>query len=288
MCPLRERLLAGWFCVVVVAAVAANSEVTIYREVGGEVALKPNAVSVTATTKNIEWREGDDRAIEWDEGDLIRYRQFKERGELNISTGVMTIKGLIRNDSGVYTPEIEGKVGIPIRLSVISAVPVPTIKKSCEEEKGTCELTCDGDTTEAGPVTYKWKLDNKDKADISEKQYTFQRSQDISSIKEFSCELENPVSQRSSVPISNPFFTEPERNLSISTGVTVFICLLLPVLLLALFHRYKTGMWFFEKSSMPWEADFWRRNERLQGDGIESNGTSPRQREQPDEETPMK
>ena len=57
-----------------------------------------------------------------------------------------------------------------------AAVPVPTIKKSCEEEKGSCELTCDGDTTEAEPVTYKWKLDNKDKADFSEKQYTVQVS----------------------------------------------------------------------------------------------------------------
>ncbi|KAM4560313.1 uncharacterized protein PAE49_012550 [Odontesthes bonariensis] len=287
MCPRHGRLFAGWLCVVVVAAVASNSEDTIYKEVGSEVALSPNADSVTATTKSILWKEGVHLAINWEDGNTIAYRQFKERGELNTSTGVMTIRGLIRNDSGVYTPEIDGKPGTPVRLMVISAVPVPTIKRSCEEETSRCELTCDGDTTEAGPVTYKWKLDNKDVADG--KQYTIKRSQeDISSIKEFSCELANHVSKRSSVHISNPFVTEPERNLSISTGVTVFICLLLPVLLLVLFHKYKTRVWFFEKSSMPWEADFWRRNERPQGDGIESNGTTPRQIEQPDEETPMK
>ena len=53
------------------------ADLTIYKEVGGEVALKPNAVSVTADTKNIEWKEGNNLAINWHEGNINLFRQFK-------------------------------------------------------------------------------------------------------------------------------------------------------------------------------------------------------------------
>lgn len=49
----------------------------------------------------------------------LRYVFFKERGSLNIANGEMTITGLTRDDSGLYTPEINLIPLGPIRLIVI-------------------------------------------------------------------------------------------------------------------------------------------------------------------------
>lgn len=43
----------------------------------------------------------------------------KERGSLNISNGEMTITGLTRGDSGLYTVEINGNAAGSTRLTVI-------------------------------------------------------------------------------------------------------------------------------------------------------------------------
>ncbi|CAG5933105.1 unnamed protein product [Menidia menidia] len=291
MCGHHGRLAAGWLAVVIVAAVSVDSK-EVYGKVGGEVALSP-VESVPTSITSIYWKEGPDLAINWDFGDEAPtpYRKFKERGQLNTATAVMTIRGLTLNDSGVYTPEINIQPGTPLHLRVISGVPVPEIKASCPKGGRTCELICDGDTEKAGPVNYTWKFDDEVMPSPPGKSFPINLSHmDISSVKMFSCELHNPVSTESSKPIPNKLVSASEKtnNPRISTGVTVFICLLLPLLLLALLHKCKTGMWFFEKPSMPWEGDFWRRNERQQGDGNESNGTTMRQREEPDEETPIK
>lgn len=49
---------------------------------------------------------------------------FKERGTLNLSSGVMTIKGLTLDDGGIYTAEINDRHGTPIRLIVLCKKPV--------------------------------------------------------------------------------------------------------------------------------------------------------------------
>ncbi|XP_044044534.1 uncharacterized protein LOC122872403 isoform X2 [Siniperca chuatsi] len=238
------------------AAVSADSEIILYKRVGDEVVLKP------------------------------------ERGSLNTSSGEMTITGLTQDDSGVYTPEINNKKASPTHLIVIFPVPVPTVIKSCDDEKTSCTLTCYGETTEnTGTVTYRWKLGDKVLTNSSKEQHI--TKENSSNINEFSCELENPVSQESSQPLPNPFTTIPEiparvGNRKISTGVTVFISLLAALLVLVFIHRCKAGMWFFQKASMPWEADFWRKNERPRRDVAESNGTTAHwEKGQTDEETPM-
>lgn len=278
----------GLLCVLS-ASLSAGSETTIYGKMGDEVHLRPEAGSVIDTIVAMLWKYGSDLAIQWDGTEIDGYRQFKERGHLNISNGVMTITGLIPSDSGVYTPEINNVEGAPIRLIVISAVPVPTVSKSCDEEMTSCNLTCDGQTTKAEEVTYTWKSDDSVVPDSNKKQYAIVK-ENSAGIIEFSCEVKNQVSHESSQSIPNPFITNPapEGQLKISTGLTVFICLLTAVLLLGFFHRWKAGMWFYEKASMPWEADFWRKNERPARDAAESNGTTAHeQKGQSDEETPM-
>ncbi|XP_008302703.1 uncharacterized protein LOC103374397 [Stegastes partitus] len=283
--PLTSTSWPGCLCLFA-AALAAASETTVYGKLGGEVELRPNAGS--GTIKSVLWKSGSDMAIEWYGAEVDSYRQFKERGHLNTSTGVMTITGLLLNDSGVYTPEINNVEGSTVRLVVMSAVPVPTVSLSCEEGKIRCTLSCDGHGTE--PVTYAWTADDTVVTNSVTKEFIIDK--EISAnIKEFSCVLSNAVSHETSQPISNPFDTDApteEGQLKISAGVTVFICLLVAVLLLGVVHRLKAGMWFFEKASMPWEADFWRKQERSARDAAESNGTTHSdQKGQSDEETPM-
>lgn len=278
-------VVAGWVCVCP-AAVSAD---TVYKRVGDEVVLQSGAAA--NSFPSIIWKHGADIAMEFDGTDVDGYRQFLERGSLDESNGGMTIKGLTPDDSGWYTPEINNVIGNRTLLAVIYPVPTPTVLKSCDNETTSCTLTCDGNTTGAEPVIYNWKLDDKVLTDSSKECRI--TKEDSSSINKFSCELENPVSQESSQPIHNPFTTTaPEKtdpgNLKISTGLTVFISLLAAVLLLVLIHRWKAGMWFYQKESMPWEADFWRKHERPRREAAESNGTTAHQeKEQTDEETLM-
>ncbi|XP_037618316.1 T-lymphocyte surface antigen Ly-9-like isoform X2 [Sebastes umbrosus] len=280
MCPSGTSI-TGWLCVLL-AVVSADPVKKVYKKVGDKIVLKPDTVPVKIP---IIWKEGNNIAMQWEGMETDSYRQFLVRGSLNTSSGEMTITGLTRNDSGLYTPEINDVVQNTTHLIVISPVPKPTVSESCDDEKTSCTLTCDGDTTDAEPVTYRWKSGDTVTASTKEHRIT---KNDSSSISEFICELENPVSQESSLPVPNRLTTAPGGKLNISMGVTVFIGLLIVVMLLVSLHRWSTGMWFFQKTSMPWEADFWRRHERPQTEAAESNGTNAQELEQTDEETPMK
>ncbi|XP_019968069.2 carcinoembryonic antigen-related cell adhesion molecule 1-like [Paralichthys olivaceus] len=264
-----------WQTVSVVAAllclVPSQAEKILHKRLGDDVVLSPGPA--TAPITSVMWRVGLHIAVQWADSDseVTYYRHFKERGSLNTSNGEMTIRGLYRDDSEVYTPEINSIKATPTRLIVIAPVPVPTVTTSCNVEMSSCTLTCEGNVTGVESVTYKWKSDDVQVA-VSSKDHHVEK-ENSQSVKEFSCELENPVSQKSSQRITNPFITDPtpERKLNISSGVTVFICLLLAVLLLTLVHRCRAGMWFFQKESMPWEADFWRKHKRPSIEAAGSN-----------------
>ncbi|XP_036947647.1 carcinoembryonic antigen-related cell adhesion molecule 7-like [Acanthopagrus latus] len=280
--------VAGWACVLL-AVVSADPEKTLYKKVGDEVVLRPDAASVTGPITSITWKEGPNLAMQWDGTDIDKYRHFKERGSLNISNGAMMITGLTRGDSELYTVEINGGGAGSTRLTVISPVPTPSVTKSCDDETS-CVLTCDGNTTGTDPFTYTWHLGAIVSNDASKEQRITKDNH--SSVEEFSCMLKNPVSEERSQPITNPFITPPETpaagNLKITTALTVFICLLAPVLVLVLIHRWKAGMWFFQEESMPWEAGFWSRQERPPREAAESNGTTARREKgEAEEETPM-
>ncbi|KAJ4924116.1 hypothetical protein JOQ06_000356 [Pogonophryne albipinna] len=271
--PVFSMIVAGVLCVFP-AVVSADSEIKLYKQVGDEVVLKPGPVS--GTIMEISWKDGVNIAIEWDGKDIEPYRHFKVRGALNNATGEMTLRGLTLNDSGLYTAEInEVASEYPTRLIVILPVPKPTVSKTCDEEMTKCTLTCNAIITNAEPVEYGW---NSNHSVPSTPVLHITKDESSST---FECWLKNPVSQQHSEPFPNPF----TRKLNISAGLTVLIVLLVAVILTAIIHRIKAGMWFFEKASMPWEADFWRKHERPHA--AESNGTAA-QEGSTEEGTPMK
>ncbi|XP_060923208.1 uncharacterized protein LOC132996859 isoform X2 [Limanda limanda] len=280
-----------WQSVCVLAAllaiVSSQAEMKLQKKVGDDVVL--SAGSVTGPINHIKWKVGPDLAVQWEstDSDVTYYRHFKERASLNTSSGAMTIRGLTQTDSNLYTPEINGTMATPTRLTVLAPVPVPTVTASCNEDKSSCTLTCEGNVKDVELVIYNWKSDDVPLRNSS-KDHHVEKEESLS-VKEFSCELENPVSLESSERIANPFITDttPEKKLNISTGLMVFLSLLGAVVLLAVVHRWRAGMWFFQKESMPWEADFWSKHERG-SEPAETNGTTTRREKgQDDEETPM-
>ncbi|XP_062270605.1 uncharacterized protein LOC133976413 isoform X1 [Scomber scombrus] len=279
--------------------VSAASELIIYKKVGDEVVLKPD---VSGAIPSITWKHGANLAMQWDGpgNEIDAYRTFKVRGKLNNSTGEMTITNLTLQDTGKYTPEINNKIYSSIELIVIVPVTTPTVSESCNEKYTTCTLTCDGNTNGTGEVTYRWKLDDS-LSPMPSKTHTI-TEENSSNIKKFSCVMQNKLSEESSKPINNPLSlgpgptpspgpnpTMPAETLKINTGLTVFVSLLTTVVLLGIIHRWKAGMWFFQKASMPWEADFWRKDSERR-DPVESNGTTAQseKRQIDDEETPMR
>ncbi|XP_053170657.1 uncharacterized protein LOC128354439 isoform X2 [Scomber japonicus] len=179
-------------------AVRAREE-PLYKKIGDKVVLTPDSVENPIT--NIIWMYGNDIAMEWYQGKTLSLQQFKDRGSLDISTGVMTITGLTRDDSGIYTAEINGKETSETELLVISPVPKPTISVSCERTY--CVYICDGNTTGTEPVTYWWTADEKRWPSTKELKITKEDKEQW-----FSCELENHVSSSSSEKVINLFRKE--------------------------------------------------------------------------------
>ncbi|XP_028250957.1 uncharacterized protein LOC114427244 [Parambassis ranga] len=283
MCPPGTpwMMWAGCLCVFVAVVSADSAEITVYGKLGGEVVLNLEGASLTVNSK-IQWKFG--KNIIMDNDDISPL--WQDRVHFNTSNGALTIKGLTHNDGGVYTPTIDNNNvftdGNPVKLAVISAVPVPTVTESCDKKRTSCTLTCAGNTTGAEPVIYVWRAED---AVMSESSVSIRISKEHrSSVEDFTCELKNNISQESSQLFHNPFFGDPKEEPKIAMGATVFVVLLTSVVLLVFFHRWKAGMWFFQKDSMPWKADFWRwQNGQC---AAVSNG-NPGSKQRTDEESSM-
>uniref|UniRef100_A0A0S7F4C5 LFA3 n=1 Tax=Poeciliopsis prolifica TaxID=188132 RepID=A0A0S7F4C5_9TELE len=292
--PVKTLPGPGWILLLpflllrLLSAAPVSSEETIYAKEGGKVTLKPKPGSVSDATKSIIWKIGNDMVVDLDPDDLAYYGRFKARSNLNNRTGELTITDLTFDLTGVYNIEIDNTpIDHKINLFVLAPVPVPSIASSCPEGTNTCDLICEGNTVRAEPVTYIWMTDNAEVSNSSNKIYTVKG--DSSGVREFSCKMKNPVSEGISKPFSNPF-KAVQSGPRISTGITVLVVLLFLVILVAIGHRMKTGEWFFNKPSMPWEKDFWRNTmaQESQAAALESNGNTTPLKDQSDEVTAVR
>ncbi|XP_042260706.1 uncharacterized protein LOC121892015 [Thunnus maccoyii] len=179
-------------------AVRANAKEPLYGKIGDKAVLTPDSVVNPITS--IVWKHGADLAMEWYGGETFSYRQFKDRGRLNISNGALTITGLTPDDSSNYTVEINNEVTSKTELLVISPVSKPTLSLWCEPEMTYCVLTCNGNTTDAELVTYRWTSGDITWSSTKEHNITKENNE-----LWFSCAFENPVSFISSEIVFNPF-----------------------------------------------------------------------------------
>ncbi|XP_070301989.1 CD48 antigen-like isoform X2 [Salvelinus sp. IW2-2015] len=183
----------------------------LYHKVGGELVLTPDKSTVPNSITSILWKHGKNKVAEWykDFG-LDIYGAFKERTTLNQNTGELRISGLKKSDSGVYSVEFNSKLlDKTYKLSVIKAVPKPTITFSCNANKTSCTLTCEGDTTDAQPVTYSWKVGDG-ALEVKGKQLIVSKSDTGNSTNSYKyiCKLKNAVSGEFSEPVGEVFGSE--------------------------------------------------------------------------------
>ncbi|XP_071336017.1 cell adhesion molecule CEACAM1-like [Trachinotus anak] len=179
----------------------------IYSEVGGTLVLTPPS---SGHINHILWKHGANLAAEWYIGELDYYGMFRGCTTLDTTTGGLEIKDMTESYAGLYTVEINNRpqsqgynVEVINRLSKPEVVQRPL---SCSTASDSCTLSCDGDTTGAGPVTYSWKKDGQWVQE--EKDKTIMNNEETKRIKTFSCQMKNPVSVEESDPHQNPFFQE--------------------------------------------------------------------------------
>ncbi|XP_034145531.1 uncharacterized protein LOC117593726 [Esox lucius] len=182
-------------------------------ELGGEVVLTPD--SVTNPPSSILWRLGLNKVADFEADfgpEVTYYGDFNGRTTLDTTTGVLTITGLRKTDEGVYSVEFNSKrLEKTYTLSVLKPVPKPAINVSCDDNKISCTLTCDGDTAGAEPVTYWWKV-GEDWERIG-KLLTVSKSDSKLHQNGYTCKLKNGVSEKDSDPVG-PLFDPRETLLT--------------------------------------------------------------------------
>ncbi|XP_070711830.1 uncharacterized protein [Pempheris klunzingeri] len=217
---------------------AASQDKVIYKAVGGKVVLTPDFPAHPITS--VMWKHEADIAMEWYGGEVDSYRHFKVRGMLNSSSGAMTITGLARNDSGSYTARINNQFTTTTQLEVISPVSKPSVSIWCHAEKVYCLFTCEGNTTDAEPITYGWTAHDMRWLLASKvRNITKDETEPV-----FKCILENPVSSKSSEDAHNPFSTR--HLIWPKLGIIISLVLLICVVFIIIFvykYRKVTGDW---------------------------------------------
>ncbi|XP_041638434.1 uncharacterized protein LOC121506665 [Cheilinus undulatus] len=174
----------------------------VYMAIGGDAVLRPPHLDLPI--QKIKWKHNENTAAEWQSGDKYQcLGQFEGRCEVNNDTGALTIKELNLNDSGIYTPEINGRVFNKIQLSVISRVAKPSVKTSCKTEMAFCLLTCEGNTADIELIIFKWFVDGRD----GPSGYLFIITKDTKG-DSFRCMMKNPVSNETSESVINPYIKQ--------------------------------------------------------------------------------
>ncbi|XP_047432888.1 CD48 antigen-like isoform X2 [Mugil cephalus] len=185
------------------------------KTVGDEIILDPGSKVENITS--ITWIHDGHIVAEWYKVSLntVCYEQLKGRCKLDTTTGELTIFNLTLEDSGIYKAEINTH-SHTTELKVFSPVPKPTITIKWNDEKTHCVLTCEGITTDVGPVNYTWWSDNKI---INESKELIITKEEMNS--GFICEVKNPVGSKRSEEFINPFITNKNQTTSIIPVVLI-------------------------------------------------------------------
>ncbi|XP_039639587.1 SLAM family member 9-like [Perca fluviatilis] len=212
-----EKLTGCWLLLAALSSALAQDTPTYFRD-GGELTMDLRPPS-SEPLYNILWKISGDLVAEWIKDQvtgsvlvpLAYYRTFRNRTTLDLTTGRLVIKHMTKNDTGVYSVEVNNKVQNERYNAVwIKEVPQPKVwirPLTCSPASDSCTLICDGNITEpAGPVTYSWKMGDGEWKE-SGKDLVITKSE-TSDVKTFTCRIQNPVSVRDSKPKRNPLLEE--------------------------------------------------------------------------------
>ncbi|GLD73780.1 uncharacterized protein AKAME5_002510500 [Lates japonicus] len=168
---------------------------------------------MTPSTSNpitsLVWKRDGNLVAEWMNSEIKFNETYKGRTTLNTTTGELGITDVHRSDRGLYTVEINGHIyDIEWIVIVLEEVPEPEVLArplACSFNSDNCNLTCYGNTTGAGTVTYSWREDGGEWKE-GERDKTIVNNEELKSVKTFYCQMNNNVSVKESEPYPNPFF----------------------------------------------------------------------------------
>ncbi|XP_038143354.1 uncharacterized protein LOC119785032 isoform X2 [Cyprinodon tularosa] len=171
-----------------------------YFGTGGSLVLRP---TVSGAITSITWKKNGNLEAEWIKGsvDLEYLGDLKGRLDLNLETGVLTVKNMTPADQGLFNVEINNKV-LP---DVFEAQWVQNLDDHHVEVTATCGLRCGEEFNGAGPVQYFWKKGEAGPWEAGERMIAVENTEETQRFRTFTCKAVNPVSEKESKPVQNPF-----------------------------------------------------------------------------------
>ncbi|CAK6978313.1 uncharacterized protein LOC128373121 [Scomber scombrus] len=237
-----EKLMRCFMSVLLLSAVLSSglTEEKFFGE-GGTLELRPNFSGKIST---VIWKLNKNLVAEWVKSinDLTYYDVFVNRTTLNKETGILEIRKMSSNDSGVYRVEINNKV-LPesYNVKVIKEVTKPVVllqPLTCSDALEDCTLLCERKSDEAVAlaeaelVTYSWKMGDREWMD-GEKNRDITKDEETQNIKTFSCRMKNPISEKQSDPIENIFYREDPADSGLRVKLTEPVLIFLVILSLS-------------------------------------------------------
>lgn len=224
-----ERSAAVWLlCLLLLTALSCSQARVIqsYFRVGGALVLQP--VPVPERITSVAWKHKDKPLAEWVEGktELGYYGRFRGRSDLSTNTGVLQVRSMTAEDGGVFSVEINSKPQSQVySVSQMDEVPQPhafVTPLACSQAMTRCLLHCYGHAEDTENITYFWKMGDGEWEE-SEKKIEILNIYELHPVRTFSCRMKNPVGEKDSEPIGNPFYREKKTPDSGWTGVGGFV-----------------------------------------------------------------
>lgn len=176
-----------------------------YFRPGGALVLQP-VPPVTESITSVVWKRNNDLLAEWAEGvsEVGYYGRFRSRSVLSTGTGRLRVSGASAEDAGVFSVEVNDEP------AAVGEVPQPeafVTPLACSQASSRCLLHCYGHTADPEDITYYWKMGDGEWEE-SEKKIEILSVNELHHVRTFSCRMKNPVSEKDSEPINNPFYRQ--------------------------------------------------------------------------------
>lgn len=199
-----------------------------YFRPGGALVLQP-VPPVTESITSVVWKRNNDLLAEWAEGvsEVRYYGLFRGRSELSTGTGRLRVSAASAEDAGVFSVEINNEPQSELyRAAAVDEVPQPEAfltPLACSQASSRCLLHCYGHTADTEDITYYWEMGDGEWEE-SEKKIEILNVNELHHVRTFSCRMKNPVSEKDSEPIKNPFYRQSSPPDSAGwTGVAVTV-----------------------------------------------------------------
>uniref|UniRef100_A0A667WRE4 Ig-like domain-containing protein n=1 Tax=Myripristis murdjan TaxID=586833 RepID=A0A667WRE4_9TELE len=183
-----------------------RAEKQVYLADGGKLILESPIPAESKPLGSILWKHNRNMVVEWVEklGSVEYYGAFQGHTTLDRKTARLEIDDLTLIYSGVYSLELNGQ--LQSETYKVIKVPKPTVAlepQLCSPSSPPCALSCNGEIPEAEPITYSWR---RDTGDWTESSKLMNITKDDNHVKNFFCQMKNPVSEEESEPWQNVFY----------------------------------------------------------------------------------